>query len=226
MMVTGESLLAGGARAFWIPVGVPPAGTSPGDRSLDPFWRLAEEANVPIMFHIGTEYAFYSPEWYANVPEFEYGMKNSQEFPVEPFRASIINISYETFLGAMILSGVFERFPQLRVGVTECAAHWVGPLAEKLDLWASQFTRLKSTLSMEPSKYLARNIRVAPFPFEPVAYYIERHPDLVDVYAYGSDYPHAEGGKDSIRTYLEALQPLGEEVVNKFFIENGRWILP
>lgn len=227
MTAQAEQLIDAGIRALWIPSGVPPAGTSPGDRSLDPFWQIAEAANVPIVFHVGTEFAFASPQWYANVAEFQYGPKSSIEFPIEPYRASTIHLANEAFLGAMILSGVFERFPRLRVGVIECGAHWVGPLAEKLDLWAGQFvSRLQHTLSMAPSQYLSRNVRVTPFFFEPVDEYIERHPDLADVYCFGSDFPHVEGGLDCKRGFADRLARLGDEVTQQFFVGNGSLLLP
>lgn len=227
MVECAEQLIDAGIKGIWIPSGVPPADTSPADLVLDPFWRLLERHDVPLLFHVGTEFAFASPRWYANVREFEYGPKSSIEFPIEPYRASTIHLANEAFLGALILGGVLERFPRLRVGVIECGAHWVGPFAEKLDLWSTQFdSRLTGTLSMEPSRYLARNVRVTPFFFEPVARYIERHPDLAEVYSFGSDFPHVEGGKDSLAVFHDQLRPLGDEIVHKFFVDNGRLLLP
>ncbi len=179
-----------------------------------------------MLFHVGTEFAFASPRWYANAPEFEYGPKSSIEFPIEPYRASTIHLANEAFLGAMILGGVLERHPRLRVGVIECGAHWVGPLAEKLDLWATQFRGRLDGLSMRPSEYLARNVRVTPFFFEPIDHYVSRHPDLVDVYCFGSDFPHVEGGKESLKGYYDRLAPLGRDVVEKFFVTNGELLLP
>lgn len=225
MIADAEKALASGLRALWLP-SVPPGGTSPGDMALDPFWSIAEEADVPVVLHVGTEFGFASPDWHANVPQFTYGMKDSIEFPIEPFRGSTIHFAIEAYLGAMILGGVFERHPRLRFGVVECGAHWVGPLAEKLDLWAEQFrSRLGDVLTMKPSEYLARNVRVTPFYFEKVDMYFSRHPQLSDVFAYGSDFPHLEGGKSSMRLLYDQLLPLGSDVIDKFFVRNGAWLL-
>lgn len=224
MMSTAERMLADGLRALWIPA-VPPAGSSPGDHRLDSFWSLAERSNVPVVLHVGTEFAFASANWHANVPEFAYGMKTSVEFPIEPFRASTIHLATEAFLGAMILSGVFERHPNLRFGVIECGAQWVGPLAEKLDLWSTQFGK-RLPLSMPPSRYIARNIRVSPYHFEPVDKYMERHPDLAPVYCYGSDYPHIEGGKHSRRVMEERVGRLGPAALEGFFVSGGEFLMP
>jgi len=226
MVEAGEQALANGLSGLWIPA-VPPAGGSPADRALDPFWALAESNDVPIVMHLGTEFAFLDPAWYANIPEFSYGAKSSLEFPVEPFRATTLHFPLEAFLSAMILGGVFERFPRLRFGIIECGSQWIGPLADKLDMWSTQFDkRLTQTLSMKPSAYLARNVRVTPFFFEPVDVYMETYPHLASVYAYGSDFPHLEGGKDSKKLMLDKVARLGPDAVDMFFRRNGELLLP
>jgi hypothetical protein len=99
-------------------------------------------------------------------------------------------------------------------------------LAEKLDLWAEQFKgRLADALTMKPSEYLARNVRVTPFYFEDVHRYFSRHPELADVFAYGSDFPHLEGGKSSMHSLYDQLLPLGPDVLERFFVRNGGWLL-
>jgi hypothetical protein len=226
MMADAQSLIDGGVKAIWIPSGIPPANTSPADQNLDTFWKLMADNNVAVLFHIGTEFGLSSPAWYANVPAFKYGENSSIEFPVEPFRASTINLANENFLAAMILGGVFERHPTLRFGVIECGAQWVGPLAERLDLWSKQFTKRLAHLTMKPSAYLARNVRVTPFIFEPVGEYYDRWPHLGDVYCYSSDYPHREGGKASHLRFLKEVERHGGDVVDRFFRRNSAWLMP
>jgi predicted TIM-barrel fold metal-dependent hydrolase len=222
MVADAEALLAAGLRTLWIPSGAPPAGLSPAHTSLDPFWKLTVEAGASVVLHVGTEFGFLDPAWYADVPQFSYGPRSSIEFPIEPYRASTVHLAVEAFLGAAIMGGTFERHPGLRFGVIECGAHWVGPLAEKLDLWSTQFgSRLSDSLSLAPSGYLARQVRVTPFFFEPVADYMARHPDLQSVYSYGSDYPHVEGGKHSLEVFQTQLEPLGSDAVEAFFVRNG-----
>ena len=226
MMADAEQLLAGGAKGLYIVSGTPPADTSPADKALDPFWKLAADADVPVVAHISTEGAFSSPQWYANVPEFVQGPKSSLEFAVEPFRASTINLTHEAFLTAMLLGGVFERHPNLRFGVIECGAQWVGPLAERLDMWAEKFASRLSALSMKPSHYLVRQVRITPFVFEPVARYFERWPDLIDIYTYSTDYPHVEGGRDSKRKFFDEIAQFGDDVVDRFFYKNATTLIP
>jgi hypothetical protein len=227
MIEGAASAIDGGAGAVWIPSGIPPAGTSPADPALDGFWDRCASAGIPVVLHAGTEFGLVSPAWHANVPEFEWGVRDSIEFPVEPYRASASNLACENFLGAMIMGGVFERHPTLRFGVIEVGAYWVGPLAEKLDLWSTQFVRrLSGKLSMPPSGYIDRNVRVTPFVFEPVAMYFERYPQLSNVYCFSSDYPHIEGGQRAHRRFAEALAPMGDDIWRKYFVDNGTYLLP
>jgi predicted TIM-barrel fold metal-dependent hydrolase len=228
LLAQADEAIAAGVRVLWLPAGLPPADTSPADRALDPFWKLAEQRNVPVVLHLGTEFGLLaSSRWNANVPEFNAGDLASHEFPVEPYRGATLQLTCINFLTAAVLGGVFERHPRLRFGVIECGAHWLGPLGESLDLWGGQFgKRLAKTLSMRPSAYLARNVRVTPFVFEPVERYLARYPELAACYCYSSDYPHREGGRESKQRFYERLAPLGEPAVRDFFIRNAELLLP
>jgi predicted TIM-barrel fold metal-dependent hydrolase len=220
-----ERLIAGGVKALMIPCSVPPGGKSPADVALSPLWSLCEEANVPVLVHILAENILRSTAWNA-VPEFAVDSGFSAEFIGDPWSMSTQHIPAQNYLTTMILGGVFERHPRLRFGVIECGAHWVGPVAENLDRWATVFSRrVGRTLSLKPSEYFSRNIRVTGFTFEPIAQYIDRY-GLEDVYCYGSDYPHYEGGTDQLRTFAETMAPLGRETMEKFFVTNGDLLMP
>jgi hypothetical protein len=132
----------------------------------------------------------------------------------------------QVYLGALILGGVFERCPGLRVALLEQTAGWVGPWAERLDWVAWHFgasTRVR--LALKPSEYLARQVRVAPMWIEPVGLLIERY-GLEEVYAFGSDFPHPEGGADPVGRLMDSLSPLGDEVIERFFVTNGATLMP
>lgn len=221
------TLIERGFAAVWIPSGHPPAGTSPADPALDAFWRTAAEADVPVLLHIGTDFTFpASLAWTANVPAFV-PPNSSAEFVLSPFAGATAAAAAEHFLAAMVLGGVFERVPDLRFGVIELGAQWFGPLADRLDQWAAVFPKaLRGVIGRKPSEYLARNVRVAPFHFEPVDEFIERHPGLVSSYCFSSDYPHVEGGRDAREVFEGRIARLGPDVVEKFFRTNGEWLLP
>ena len=199
-----------------------------------PFYSMLEEANATFTLHIGTELMFFRTMDWGNAKAFE-GFKINDEISMDPWRLSAMHLAPQNYFATMITGGVFDRHPRLRVGAMEYCAHWIGPLAEMLDLWHDNNQSIEPSLfadgsmgrrlPMRPSEYINRNIRVAPFEFEPVGKYIEKY-GLEDVYCYNSDYPHVEGGKNPVGKFAASLEPLGPRIMEKFFISNGEWLLP
>ncbi|WP_176594347.1 amidohydrolase family protein [Sphingobium sp. EM0848] len=226
MIEQARSLIERGIKALWIPSGTPPAGTSPADPAFDPFWKLLADANVPALLHIGTDSDFSNPLWSNNVEAFiPFG--SSAEFILSPYAGATMHTAAEYFITTMVLGGVFERFPHLRFGAIELGAQWLGPLARRLNIWANVFPKaLQNVLTMKPSEYVARNVRVAPFYFEPIDEFFEQFPEIESSYCFSTDYPHVEGGKEAKRLFAEKLDHLGKDVMEKFFVSNGEWLLP
>jgi len=121
----------------------------------------------------------------------------------------------------------------LRFGLFKLGASWIGPLAERMDRGQPPFA-YPDHLPMKPSEYLARNVRVTPLAdagdkgdrYEPVEVYFQRYPAIMNCYCYGSDFPLTEGGQWSLRRFYERVAPLGDDIVEKFFCENGKLVLP
>ena len=225
-----EALIGKGIRAVNIPHGVPPGGVSPADPAMDDFWALLERNNVPLVTHVGNEQGlFASGVWKRNVPSFALGKTQSIELGLEPYSFATLHFTGAHFLTVLILGGVFERFPNLRVGMIEQGSSWLGPTADSLDMWARDvyYNRLKTHISELPSFYLDRNVRVTPFnDFEPVARDFERYPQIANSFCYATDYPHVEGGKESKQKLFDQLAPLGGDVVERFFAGNAELLLP
>jgi predicted TIM-barrel fold metal-dependent hydrolase len=199
---------------------------SPADRALTPFWSLCEEADVAVLLHAASEQVLRSTAW-SRVREFDEDRKVCLEFVLDPLFFSSFHYGVQNYLGTMVVGGVFERHPRLRFGIIEAGADWIGPLADHLDLWASRFTtQLGKIITMKPSDYIARNVRVSGFCFESFATYFDRYSELSDVYCYASDYPHIEGGSDQLEVYARDLAGLDARSAEKFFVSNAEWILP
>src|SRR3974390_433321 len=209
-----ERLIKSGAKVLLIPVGAPPAGISPDDKRLDPFYATVAEANVALVSHPPSATGFMTDKWIV------LGTGLTWNYMAD-----------EYFLSLMIMGGVFERHPTLRFGIVEAGASWVGPLSEYMDFWLNKNGRVPSffarqfNLPMLPSEYLARNVRVTPYNFEPVEQWFQRWPHLQDVYCYSSDFPHTEGQTWSLKKFYENVAPLGDKVVEKFFCTNGRLLV-
>ncbi len=136
-------------------------------------------------------------------------------------------MSPQNFIQTLVLGGVFERHPALRLGAIELGAHWYGPMAEWMDrLIVMPFSKkVRAALSLKPSEYLRRNTRVTPFLMDDPASLIDRH-GMEEVYAFSTDFPHAEGGRNPIGWMGKNLARHGESMLQRFFVENGELLLP
>jgi predicted TIM-barrel fold metal-dependent hydrolase len=225
-----RTLLRRGVRAVWIPSGSPPAGVSPADPVLDPLWDLLSAGGAAVLAHIGDQSNFLSTTVWRNAPAFE-GYKVGGEFSLDPWTLSSFHLAAQNFIGTMVLGGVFDRHPMLRVGCCELGAGWLGPLAANLDLWNENSRALGQRgvtlvrLRERPSDYIRRNVRIAGFDFEDIGSYIRLY-GLDDVYCYASDYPHVEGGTAPMTRFSDSVAEFGPRVLQKFFTENGAWLLP
>jgi predicted TIM-barrel fold metal-dependent hydrolase len=229
MAKEAERLIGTGLRAVYIASGVPPAGLSPADRALDPYYATLAEADVPLTFHVGGGGSLFATDVWGRVPEFRYQYQDFAESSGEPYTLCHFHMAEENFLAVMTLGGVFERHPTLRVGAIELGASWIGPLAERMDWFTEKHDHLWAggdNLSMRPSEYLNRNVRVTPYHHEPVEVWLERYPMLQDVYCFSTDYPHLEGGNRSLQRFFDRVAPLGDEVTEKFFCTNGQLLVP
>lgn len=230
LVAVAEETLAAGARAFVVLAGEPPGGRSPAHPDLDPLYALLAAHDAALTVHIGSEGGFVASNAWRDAPAFE-GYKVSGEFTGDPWSRASLHLAAQNYTMTMILGGVFDRHPRLRFGVIELGAHWLGPLAEMLDLWADHSGGLSrehvggSALQRRPSDYLRSNVRVTPFVFEPVDVYLDRY-DLADVLCFSTDYPHVEGGRDPLGAFSSRLARHGTSVVEKFFVTNGEWLLP
>lgn len=229
LMESARYLLGNGARALFLPSSIPPGGRSPAHPDLDPFWQMVTDANAVICLHIGGEGGTFldTPEW-GNSPVFE-NFRSLGEFRVDPWALSVQHLPTQNLLATAIVGGVFDRHPDLRFAAVETGAGWIGPLLENLDVWNAMGkafgTKDSFKLPEKPSFYIRRNVRVTPFDFEPIDRYIEWY-GLEDVLCFASDYPHVEGGTNPAGAMYDRIARLGPDVVEKFFVTNGQWLLP
>jgi len=219
-----------GVRAVWLPSGDPPAGLSPADPALDPLWDILAAGNTAVLAHIGDQSRFLNTLAWRKAPAFE-GYKVGGEFSLDPWTLSGFHLAAQNFIATMVLGGVFERHPKLRFGCCELGAGWIGPLAASLDMWNENSRALGQQgvalmrLRERPSDYIRRNIRIAGFDFEDLGAYIGLY-GLEEVYCYASDYPHLEGGTAPMTKFSNSIARFGSQVMRKFFVENGTWLLP
>jgi predicted TIM-barrel fold metal-dependent hydrolase len=228
LMSVTRAVIADGVKAVMLMSSVLPGGQSPASDLLDPFWRMLTDAGVVATLHIGAEGGFLKTDRWRDAPAFD-GYRVHAELNFDPWRLSITSWPAENFITSMVLGGVFERHPELRLGAIELGAFWVGPMVEKLDYIYSRRSGATGTgtyrLPEKPSEYIRRHLSVTPSVGEPVDQYVRRY-GMEEIYCFSSDYPHIEGGRDPVQTFYDSVKGLGDAMVEKFFVSNGARILP
>jgi predicted TIM-barrel fold metal-dependent hydrolase len=199
-----EEAIAMGASALLVASGCPPT-HSPSHRGLDPVWRAASDAGIPIVFHVGGTGALIDRHYFDNglpiPPDFHGGAENFRSvdymgIPGPPAQT----------LATMIFDGVFERFPGLRIGVIEQGAIWVPSWMRQMESAFDAFFRHEERLqqlSLRPSEYVRRQIRFTPYPTEDVGWITQQAGP--DICLFSSDYPHVEGGRKPIERFEASL---------------------
>jgi predicted TIM-barrel fold metal-dependent hydrolase len=198
--------LTGGVLLPGMPpdVGLPPLHAP----MYDPVWRACEERGVVLNAHGGSA----SPD---------YGM--------HPASLSIWLIETTWFshrpLWALIMSGVFDRFPDLRLVLAEQGSSWIRGALDTMDHFNTQIAkggigelRFLEPLLLErtPSEYWESNCAVAAS-FMHRDDCERRHLIGVDHVMWGADYPHLEGtspfSKEGIRKTYAGIDPTEVEAM-------------
>ncbi len=125
----------------------------------DPLWAVCEELDVVIHFHSGaTPREDYFGAWPGDGSDILPGAMGIYISEVAWWVARPV-----TFL---IWGGVFERFPALKVAITEGTCIWVPDYLKLLDEryevthFSAKLGDYRSHMSMRPSEYFARNLKV------------------------------------------------------------------
>jgi predicted TIM-barrel fold metal-dependent hydrolase len=208
-----------GAAALLVASGCPP-GHSPSHVGLDPVWARAQEARIPVVFHVGGTGDLIDRNYFRNglpiPPDFHGGEENFRSvdymgIPGPPAQT----------LATMIFDGVLDRFPDLRVGVIEQGAIWVPSWLRQMESAFEAFGRHEERLrrlTLRPSEYVRRQVRFTPYPTEDVGWIIEQAGP--EVCMFSSDYPHVEGGRRPLERFEASLGDAGDEVRQRFYCDN------
>lgn len=208
-----------GAAALLVASGCPPT-HSPSHGALDPVWAQAQEAGIPVVFHVGGTGDVIDFNYFRNgepvPPDFHGGEENFRSvdymgIPVQPAQT----------LATMIFDGVFDRFPQLRVGVIEQGAIWVPSWMRQMEAAFEAFHRHEErlqALQLRPCDYVHRQMRFTPYPTEDVGWIVEQAG--ADLVMFSSDYPHVEGGRRPYERFETSLGAADDTVRRAFYCDN------
>ncbi|MBL9098033.1 MAG: amidohydrolase family protein [Alphaproteobacteria bacterium] len=215
---TAKSALAMGAKALMIPSRCP-KGHSPSHIAFDPVWRMAEEAGLPILFHVGGEEKI-NPDYFTNgmpkVKDFHGGEENFTSVSYMMIPHSVM-----LSLAAMIFDGVLDRHPKLKVGVIELGASWLPGWMRFMDAGADAFRKGEERLqklSLKPSDFVRRQVRVTPYSHEDTGWIIKNAGEQVCLFS--SDYPHVEGGRNPLKRFDDSLVTVSPQARERFYCDN------
>ena len=163
---------------------------------LDRAWSAFVEHGVAPCFHVGDQNAVFDDAWHVGRDD----------------ERNLVNATESVFLYApgavactdLIANGTLEKHPELRIGIVELSAIWVPMYLLMLDGSIEFTSKLNgqppAELSMKPSEYFRRQVRVAAFSYEQPKHLMSKTGDLLMCC---SDYPHSEGTATPIQDYAE-----------------------
>lgn len=147
----------------------------------EPLWAAAQDLEMPLTLHVGTA------RWWPGAPEL------TLEILSDPYELTNSDIRARNALVWMMFSGVFDRYPKLKVGAIEYEAAWAAYFLDKMDNVYTQrpldfVKRFKSDAI--PSDLFRESVFIS-FQEDALAVRLRDHIGI-DSLCWGSDFPHAE----------------------------------
>jgi predicted TIM-barrel fold metal-dependent hydrolase len=171
------------------------------------FWDVAEETRLPISVHLGPGLTSLKPKL------------GSWRFPA---MVAIIPMQLDEVLAGMVMSGILETRPHVKLVLGEGGLGWVPYVIERLDHEHHKYYE-KTTdhrLSMLPSEIFARQVYMT---YEDEQLGVELIPRIgIGNVMWASDYPHGDSTWPESRKAIDGspLASLGEEAVRRIVCEN------
>ncbi len=194
----------------FVSVGVPGISADPAlpplyDRYYEPFWSACEELGLVLSVHAGwgqaqgTFYEFFDKMMGPNgnlegLREFREQLIDSDNSPL------FLDLGPRRVMWQLMLGGVFDRHPNLRLAITEVRAGWVPPTLAELDRQAES---LATPLKRKPSEYFAEHCAVTPSSIQRQEVEL-RHQIGLGQLIFGIDYPHYEGTWPNTQDWIRA----------------------
>jgi uncharacterized protein len=176
----------------------------------DPVWAVAQEAGLPISFHIGSQ------EWLGTADG------NPFSDPADMgIHASFARLSALAFIGnglgisEIICGGVCHRFPTLDFVSVESGVSWIPGLLECLDWQWENIGVLREhpEYALKPSEYFERQVYGCFwFEREMLSHAIERYPNNI---LYETDFPHPTSMSPGPATPAVAPRQYASEALGK-----------
>ncbi len=208
-----------GAKGLVIPSRCP-RGHSPSHIGLDPVWAQAQEARIPILFHVGGGGPLMAPDFLVNgqppIPDWHGsdGDLRSLDYVAIPYPPM-------QCLTTLIFDRVLDRYPRLKFGVIEQGASWLPGWMRMMDAAHLSFFKNEERLqkmALKPSEFVCRQVRVTPYPAEDAGWIVANSSQLICMFS--TDYPHIEGGRNPLKRFEASLANTAEPARQHFYRQN------
>ncbi len=156
-----------------------PRGRRYCDAEYDPMWAMAQDAGLPVAFHVAC--LSHTPDW----------LKASNERDPIVQYAGASSLIHDTLIELMV-RGVCARFPDLKFVLAEFNAGWVAHWIDRVEQgWAREYGRTKGETAPVDVMEIWQRQFFATIEDDNAAL---RTRDLVgeDTLLWGSDYPHTD----------------------------------
>ena len=181
---------------------------------FDALWAAAEETGIPVDIHQASSAL---PPYGMGIEEARGNrfLQHTAGNPVEMMRA----------ISCTIGSGVFHRFPKLRVAYLEAGCGWLPYWLERLDDHLELMPESVPLLKEKPTDIFKRNCYISLDPDEWTLPHVAQYLGA-DRIVYASDYPHYDGKfPDSVKIVAER-KDLTDDVKAKILGENALTLYP
>jgi predicted TIM-barrel fold metal-dependent hydrolase len=226
-----------GFRSVFLPGATADEALPPlSDPYFAPFWAACDELELVLGVHAGwgqsqqrtwETFAMLkkmveesgSPE--SRLEDLAHQMAMNERSPLR------LDLGPRRVLWKLMLGGVFDDHPDLKLAMVEIRADWLPATIAHLD---SRFEREDTPLKAKPSEYYQQNVVVTPS--SPHRCEVEMRYELgVDHFLFGADFPHWEGTwpntVDWIRVAFsgvaeaETRRILGENAIDVYHLDRG-----
>ena len=194
------------------------------DDRWEPFWALAEEAGIPIGFHLAVLVKK------TRLDEGNRGAENLVVMTASRYAQEPPGMQLLDPMTGLIFKGVLDRHPRVKIVMAEAGLAWVPSMIQGLDIWY-QRTKDGRRLTGDgpialpkllPSEYFHRQIWIS-FVDDPLGVKMVGNVLDADKVMFGSDYPHpASTWPDSQKVIAEARHDLSPDIQQKVFRDNAR----
>jgi predicted TIM-barrel fold metal-dependent hydrolase len=192
----------------------------------DRFWAACQDLDVPVTLHPGV---------HVDTP----GACRTFKLVAESENMMVTNMAMDELhggsglgqavgnavdmivsLGRLLMGGVCERFPRLRLLFLEAGGGWIPTQLQRMDEQVKAFPLEKRWLTLLPSEYFRRQCWAG---FEPEEWNLAACAEWLgaDRILWASDYPHPEFHPEVVKELREAISVLGDDDQRRILGQNA-----